>query len=542
MSEQAAEVLALLEQANELARLGQGQEAIARVQAAQALLPDDTSPHLTAEAELCQASIELRLLGQFEEALAMARQAALHFQQAREAHGECRALATQAIAASRLGYYETALDCALMAVKLSTRSESPDALKAQVVAYQAVSVAMFSGRNYADAAPASEQAIDIAGRCTPPLDTFELHVDAASTESLRYFVERDTGADPQVLERMSRHLEACDRIQALGLGTRSIGTGGHTNNLLIHALSKTLWLVWRQDEPAATAQLAVFKAMIRLYPRPWLEAASVWAEAELLRLRGDLLAARQRSVDMVDIALRTQHETLTGIGLRLQAQLAELVGDYRAAVAALRSLDRREQEARSRSLRGRLAVVERQFELRQRNLQLDAVEADRSHFARLALEDGLTGLPNRRCAEEEIQRAVAHVTETGADLCVAMVDVNAFKQINDNFSHGVGDLVLKSIGSIIRSCVRERDIPARLGGDEFVLLLRDTRGHQAEQLAERLSQAVSQHDWSSVHPGLQVSISVGVAQAAPGDTMSTVIDRADAGMYASKRQHQTSAR
>lgn len=127
MSDHATEAAALLEQAHELARLGEGQEAMARVQAAHAKLPEDTAPHLRAEVELAQAGIELRLLGLFENALDTARRAAQRFQQAHEANGECRALATQAIAASRLGYYETALDCALMAVKLSTRSEAPDA-------------------------------------------------------------------------------------------------------------------------------------------------------------------------------------------------------------------------------------------------------------------------------------------------------------------------------------------------------------------------------------------------------------------------------
>ena len=126
--------------------------------------------------------------------------------------------------------------------------------------------------------------------------------------------------------------------------------------------------------------------------------------------------------------------------------------------------------------------------------------------------------------------------ERGLPPCVALIDVDSFKQINDNFSHQVGDEVLKRIAQIMKSHVREEDMAARLAGDEFVIVFKNAELRIAQQVCARIQAAVRSFDWTSIAKGLQSSISVGVAAAVPGDTVETLTHRSDGAMYAEKKK------
>jgi diguanylate cyclase (GGDEF)-like protein len=116
-----------------------------------------------------------------------------------------------------------------------------------------------------------------------------------------------------------------------------------------------------------------------------------------------------------------------------------------------------------------------------------------------------------------------------------MIDVNRFKRINDDFSHNVGDEVLRSIGRILRLLTRENDLAARLAGDEFVLVLRNVTSDATVVLCQRIKDAVREFDWEAVAAGLAVSISVGLTVAQPDDTLMKLLARSDRSMYADKR-------
>ena len=128
--------------------------------------------------------------------------------------------------------------------------------------------------------------------------------------------------------------------------------------------------------------------------------------------------------------------------------------------------------------------------------------------------------------------------ESGRPTCIALIDVDKFKQINDGFSHKVGDEVLKRISLLLKAHVREEDMPARLAGDEFVIAFKHTELQTAEQACERIRLAVRNFDWTSVGAGLKASISVGVVQALPGDTVESVTHRSDLAMYSAKKKSQ----
>ncbi|TMK26757.1 MAG: GGDEF domain-containing protein [Actinobacteria bacterium] len=142
----------------------------------------------------------------------------------------------------------------------------------------------------------------------------------------------------------------------------------------------------------------------------------------------------------------------------------------------------------------------------------------------LASTDALTGLPNRRGWEVALERELARTRRRGSPLCVALLDLDNFKALNDERGHLAGDRVLKTLASTWLGLLRDTDLLARYGGDEFAVVLPDCPPQKATEIVERLS--TSNADESSC--------SVGVACAAPGDEAQDLIARADRALYEAK--------
>lgn len=128
--------------------------------------------------------------------------------------------------------------------------------------------------------------------------------------------------------------------------------------------------------------------------------------------------------------------------------------------------------------------------LRRANRQ---VERLRESLEDLAHRDSLTGLPNRRAWDRELPRRVEQARLVARSLCVAMVDVDFFKRVNDDQGHAAGDQVLKESATQMRRALRENDFLARLGGDEFGLLIDDVDWYQAQSILDRMRSSVSVH-------------------------------------------------
>jgi diguanylate cyclase (GGDEF)-like protein len=151
---------------------------------------------------------------------------------------------------------------------------------------------------------------------------------------------------------------------------------------------------------------------------------------------------------------------------------------------------------------------------------------------KLAMTDALTGLANRRCALDELNRLVRASKRTGRSLALVTFDIDHFKAINDCFGHPTGDAVLVRVAEIARQQVRGGDIVGRVGGEEFVWILPGVGPAGARELAERLRVAI-QH--GSAHGDLpKVTISIGLAQVRPDDTADKLLARADAALYVAK--------
>jgi diguanylate cyclase (GGDEF)-like protein len=145
---------------------------------------------------------------------------------------------------------------------------------------------------------------------------------------------------------------------------------------------------------------------------------------------------------------------------------------------------------------------------------------------RAADTDPLTGVHNRRAWEVQAERSLAHAARTGEPLSVAILDLDDFKEVNDRQGHGAGDDLLRELTSRWRPLLRRADVLGRYGGDEFVLCLPATDRDGAAELLQRLA-AAHEFSWSC-----------GAATAAAGDTVTTVLARADADLYRQKQSHR----
>jgi len=190
----------------------------------------------------------------------------------------------------------------------------------------------------------------------------------------------------------------------------------------------------------------------------------------------------------------------------------------------IRPVDRNELLARVRS------------QVRRKRLQ-DRLRENYRRSLSLALTDELTGLYNRRYVVAHLEELVTRVNNDGVtDTSVMMFDVDHFKAVNDQFGHPGGDDALRQLADRALRGVRSIDLVARLGGEEFVVVLPETDLAAAMIVAERLRHAVAVepffiHSSSERHP---ITISIGVAVAQAGDTVDTLLQRADDALYQAK--------
>ncbi|GAB6195502.1 ligand-binding sensor domain-containing diguanylate cyclase [Lysobacter xanthus] len=152
---------------------------------------------------------------------------------------------------------------------------------------------------------------------------------------------------------------------------------------------------------------------------------------------------------------------------------------------------------------------------------------------RLARTDPLTALANRRALDEGLAQAIA--AAHGQTLALLLVDIDHFKQVNDTYSHAVGDLALRAVAEILQGQSRSCDVAARWGGEEFALLLVDCGPGQARAVAERVRAAIAMLDCEAYAPGMRLTASIGVALGDAEEGAERLTARADAALYRAKR-------
>lgn len=148
--------------------------------------------------------------------------------------------------------------------------------------------------------------------------------------------------------------------------------------------------------------------------------------------------------------------------------------------------------------------------------------------------DALTGLPNRRAFDEKISELHTLFDRGNSPYVVALLDIDHFKRFNDEHGHAVGDKVLEYVGGVLRATRRWTDQVARYGGEEFAVILPRITGHKAKFVVDRLRAKIEASALTVEGKRLSVTLSAGVAEVFPGDSVPIVLARADSALYAAK--------
>lgn len=158
-----------------------------------------------------------------------------------------------------------------------------------------------------------------------------------------------------------------------------------------------------------------------------------------------------------------------------------------------------------------------------------------TRIAALATTDQLTELLNRRGFDLLANQAIQEARRNPSPLCALLLDLDNFKDLNDNHGHLAGDEVLRGFANKLRDNLRQSDIICRWGGEEFILLLKDTSPEQARLLAEKVRQQTEHSRFSYKGASLQITTSIGLAELHPDDSLSELLARADGALYRAKQ-------
>ena len=252
--------------------------------------------------------------------------------------------------------------------------------------------------------------------------------------------------------------------------------------------------------------------------------------------------------------LRNYREAYTDLDEYLRRYISQLDAQRTLQISALRT--RFETDIaiqRNTSLQGQLALARDRDERRKTQLRwvtmISAASAVvialltllllsniryRRRLVRLATTDTLTGIANRGRIAELATLAIADARQRGAPLCVALLDLDRFKAINDQFGHAVGDRVLQAFARVAAAMLRPSDLLGRWGGEEFVLILPNTTLDAAMEIVDRLRKDTGRIAEWAAEPGLEVSMSAGLATATTASSLDEIVARADAALYMAK--------
>ncbi len=171
---------------------------------------------------------------------------------------------------------------------------------------------------------------------------------------------------------------------------------------------------------------------------------------------------------------------------------------------------------------------------REREELLSVLQKQTEGLAKLASEDALTGLANRRSLEMGYQRLFEQSRQEGRPISVAVGDIDLFKTINDNLGHSAGDDVIRQVALKLKQVTRGRDLVARIGGDEFVLIFPGMSAQATAEICDRLCRDIASLDFGMAYASLKVTMSIGVSDSTSAISLERLIADADRALYDAK--------
>ena len=275
-----------------------------------------------------------------------------------------------------------------------------------------------------------------------------------------------------------------------------------------------------------------------------LTSNTALTEADVWRLYAQHIAARDmEAFERLQLQLRNLLEDTAQSASTVSNQAAEFTESLGGHARSL--ADSQEPEKIRKVVADMLADTQKMqavttdlsVKLHARTNEVNALTESLRRAQSEALLDSLTGLKNRR----GLERAVEDLMREPAGLlgsALLLADIDHFKVVNDTYGHVLGDKVIRAVAHVLRSNIKGRDVAARLGGEEFAVLLPQTSLTGAAAVAEQIRGTVAQgricRPDGNESIG-QVTLSLGVAIARPGDNLEALLERADAAMYTAKR-------
>jgi diguanylate cyclase (GGDEF)-like protein len=313
------------------------------------------------------------------------------------------------------------------------------------------------------------------------------------TATMPYLDELGALFGAQAYARLGLCLARTDRPaqarQNLDAANRLPRQAVHETRRMLEHVSGAVLLAERRYAEAASVLALAWPAVRQLHRPPWTEDVAY------------LLARAAEQTGNVTVALRWYREVHERYGRR----------EYEVAVA--------------REAVARLRVEQETLLRRSRQLETDA------------RSDPLTGVANRRSLDETLAERAACCGAGGQPTTVVVLDIDGFKQINDERGHPVGDEVLRRVAVILRRHLRDGDLCARYGGDEFVLVLA-VPAAEAAAVADRAAGEIARHSWSEVAPGLSITVTSGLAELAGDDPPGNAFAAADRSLLEAKRDRR----
>jgi diguanylate cyclase (GGDEF)-like protein len=361
------------------------------------------------------------------------------------------------------------------------------------------------------------------------VDLGRCHKALGNTESALTYVSRGL----QLSEMIENRTGIADALDELG--TLHLERGDLSNAQV--CLDRALWLRRDMSEPQSQMTTQLHRSKLFIAQDKTELALGVLREALELAER----IGSKKGLYQTHLALSETCEKLGDIPSAFQhhkryVQLKDEVFNESSSrilqsLRVTKEVEKAEQEREIYRLKN--------VELAQVNEQLHRLDAQKSHLLgqlkKQAQEDALTGLFNRRYVDERLKGAFQEALEHDLPLSVMLCDIDNFKKINDTFSHQVGDKVLATVARLLREEVRENDVLARYGGEEFILLMPGARRKPALDLCERLRKRIANYDWEGLEPGLNVTLSLGIASDLSSGNHEKLTALADKNLYEAKR-------
>jgi diguanylate cyclase len=221
------------------------------------------------------------------------------------------------------------------------------------------------------------------------------------------------------------------------------------------------------------------------------------------------------------------------------------LGDFSARISGAANIDelggvleevlRDTRQAQNEALASRDRMVAVHKEVQEAEERIRLLEAELQHMSELVREDQLTGSLNRRGLDDVYERESARADRRDTPLCVAMLDLDNFKKLNDTYGHIAGDGALKHVVKVVRDTLRSMDVIARFGGEEFLILLPETTVEAAAAAMVRVQRELTRHFFMHENEKMLITFSCGVALRIPNESQESLMARADRAMYQAKQ-------